>query len=174
MSQYVDWTATPVSTWIYGNVWECEWKWCVGKVVVLYLSIISLVHTQKCYSLWTANTILFQPLPNLSRNHRLCCTSNKSIHAQDRASIGQIRFWSAYDRKPTPKSTDPWTFPFFLSSCSCSSSLFFVCFCGNIAYFHQEPTLVISSSTFSPYPMTCLLLLCFCLFCFCGNMATLL
>ena len=46
MSQYVDWTANPVSMWIYGNVWECEWKWCVGKVVVLSLSIIRLAHTQ--------------------------------------------------------------------------------------------------------------------------------
>ena len=46
MSQYVDWTATPVSMWIYGNVWECEWKWCVDKVVVISVSIIRLVHTQ--------------------------------------------------------------------------------------------------------------------------------
>ena len=46
MSQDVDWTATPVSMWIYGNVWECEWKWCVDTVVVLYLSIIRLAHTQ--------------------------------------------------------------------------------------------------------------------------------
>ena len=29
MLQYVDWTAAPVSMWIYGNVWECEWKWCM-------------------------------------------------------------------------------------------------------------------------------------------------
>ena len=47
MLQYVDWTATPVSMWIYGNVWDCEWKWRVGKVVVISLSIIRLVHTQK-------------------------------------------------------------------------------------------------------------------------------
>ena len=52
MSQYVHWTATPVSKWIYGNVWECEWKWWVGKVVVLYLSIIRLVHTQKWCPAW--------------------------------------------------------------------------------------------------------------------------
>ena len=50
MSQYVDWTATPVSMWIYGDVWECEWRWCVDKVVVLYLSIIRLVHTQKTFA----------------------------------------------------------------------------------------------------------------------------
>ena len=29
------------------NIWECEWKWHVGKVVILYLSIIRLSHTQK-------------------------------------------------------------------------------------------------------------------------------
>ena len=46
MSQYVDWTAAPVSMWIYGNVWVCEWKWCVDKVVVISVSIIRLVHTQ--------------------------------------------------------------------------------------------------------------------------------
>ena len=46
MSQYVDWTATPVSMWVDGNVWGCEWKWCVDTVVVLYLSIIRLAHTQ--------------------------------------------------------------------------------------------------------------------------------
>ena len=47
MSQYVDWTATPVSMWIYGNVWEGEWKWRVDKVVVISLSIIRLVHTRR-------------------------------------------------------------------------------------------------------------------------------
>ena len=50
MSQYVDWTATPVPMWIYGNVWECEWKSCVDKVV-LYLSIIRLVQIQSLFRL---------------------------------------------------------------------------------------------------------------------------
>ena len=50
MSQYVGWIATPVSMWIYGNVWECEWKWRVDKVVVISISVIRLVHTQIFFS----------------------------------------------------------------------------------------------------------------------------
>jgi len=28
------------------NVWECEWKWHIDKVIVLYLSTTGLAHTQ--------------------------------------------------------------------------------------------------------------------------------
>ena len=40
------------------NVWECKWEWHVGNVVVLYLGIIRLAHTQTAFCLRSNWTII--------------------------------------------------------------------------------------------------------------------